>query len=112
MTRPRERAEELCFLLEDEGAQVLHVPLLELLPPEDPRPLKAAAESIQRYKWVVFASVSAVEALLEALREAGTTRMLSQSRLAVVGPRTARAVERHGWTVAAESPAEIGRAHV
>ena len=29
--RPRERAEQLCFLLEDEGAEVLAVPLLELL---------------------------------------------------------------------------------
>ena len=58
MTRPRERAEELCFLLEDEGAEVLSVPLLELRPPEDPRPLASAAEHIQRYKWVVFASPS------------------------------------------------------
>ena len=48
VTRPRERSEELCFLLEDEGAQVLHVPLLELRPPEDPRPLVAAAEEGRR----------------------------------------------------------------
>ena len=108
VTRPRERAEELCFLLEDEGAHVLHVPLLELLPPEDPRPLMAAAESIHRYKWVVFASASAVEALMEALREAGTTEVLARTRLAVVGPRTARAVEGHGLTVAAESPGGTG----
>jgi uroporphyrinogen-III synthase len=108
VTRPRERSEELCFLLEDEGAHVLHVPLLELLPPEDPRPLMAAAESIQRYKWVVFASPSAVEALLEALREAGTTELLSRARIAVVGPRTARAVEAYGLTVAAEPPEGTG----
>ncbi|WP_434381262.1 uroporphyrinogen-III synthase [Melittangium boletus] len=105
VTRPRERAEELCFLLEDEGAHVMHVPLLELVPPEDVRPLLAAAESIQRYAWVAFASPSAVDALMDALREAGTTAMLSAVRLAVVGPRTARAVEGHGLTVAAEAPA-------
>jgi len=105
VTRPRDRAEELCFLLEDEGAHVLHVPLLELVPPEDARPLLAAVESIQRYAWVVFASPSAVEALMDALREAGTTEMLSSVRLAVVGPRTARAVESHGLKVAAEAPA-------
>ena len=104
VTRPRERAEELCFLLEDEGAHVLHVPLLELVPPEDARPLLAAAESIQRYAWVAFASASAVDALMDALREAGTTELLSSVRLAAVGPRTARAVEGHGLKVAAESP--------
>ncbi len=108
VTRPRERSEELCFLLEDEGAQVLHVPLLELRPPEDPRPLVAAAEAIQRYQWVVFASASAVEALLEALREAGTTQWLSQVRIAVVGPRTGRTVEGYGLTVAAEPPEGTG----
>ena len=108
VTRPRERAEELCFLLEDEGAEVLHVPLLELRPPEDPRPLLAAAESIQRYKWVVFASPSAVESLMEALREAGTTQWLSGARLAVVGPRTARTVEGYGLKVAAEPPEGTG----
>ncbi|HZA52583.1 MAG TPA: uroporphyrinogen-III synthase, partial [Myxococcaceae bacterium] len=47
VTRPRDRAGELCFLLEDEGAEVVSIPLLELLPPEDPRPLRAAAERIQ-----------------------------------------------------------------
>ncbi len=108
VTRPRERSEELCFLLEDEGAQVLHVPLLELRPPEDPRPLVAAAESIQRYKWVVFASPSAVEALMEALREAGMMEWLSRVRIAVVGPRTARAVEGYGLKVAAEPPEGTG----
>jgi uroporphyrinogen-III synthase len=110
VTRPRERSEELCFLLEDEGAQVLHVPLLELLPPEDPRPLAAAAESIHRYRWVVFASPSAVEALLEALREAGTVEHLGRVKLAVVGPRTRRAVEGYGWKVSAEPAAGTGLA--
>ncbi|WNG59365.1 uroporphyrinogen-III synthase [Archangium gephyra] len=110
VTRPRERSEELCFLLEDEGAEVLHVPLLELLPPEDPRPLVAAAESIQRYKWVVFASPSGVEALMEALREAGTVETLSRVRIAVVGPRTARTVEGYGLNVTVESPEGTGAA--
>ncbi|PTL77419.1 uroporphyrinogen-III synthase [Vitiosangium sp. GDMCC 1.1324] len=108
VTRPRERSEELCFLLEDEGAEVLHVPLLELLPPENPRPLMAAAESIQRYKWVVFASPSAVESLMEALREAGTTELLARVRIAAVGPRTARTVEGYGLNVFVESPEGTG----
>ena len=42
--RPRERAQALCFLLEEEGAEVVALPLLELEPPTDPRPLQAAAE--------------------------------------------------------------------
>lgn len=103
VTRPRERAEELCFLLEDEGAEVLSVPLLDLRAPEDPRPLAAAAEAIQRYKWVVFASPSGVDALMEALREAGTVDRLGHLRVASVGPRTSRTVESYGLKVSVES---------
>ncbi|XXF75827.1 uroporphyrinogen-III synthase [Myxococcaceae bacterium GXIMD 01537] len=102
VTRPRERSEELCFLLEDEGAEVLSVPLLELVPPEDPRPLAAAAEGIQRYRWVVFASPSGVEALVEAVRRAGTAALLDRVRVAAVGPRTAQAAESYGLQVAIE----------
>jgi uroporphyrinogen-III synthase len=105
VTRPKERVEELCFLLEDEGAEVVSLPLLELRPPEDGRPLAAAAESIQRYRWVVFASASAVDAFIEALREAGTLQRMGVVRVAAVGPRTARTVEGYGLKVAVE-PAE------
>jgi uroporphyrinogen-III synthase len=110
VTRPRERAEELCFLLEDEGAEVLSVPLLELRPPEDPRPLASAAEHLQRYRWVVFASPSAVEALMEALREAGTVDRLRRVKVAVVGPRTARTARGYGLDVAAEPEEGTGEA--
>jgi uroporphyrinogen-III synthase len=110
VTRPRERAEELCFLLEDEGADVLSLPLLELHPPEDARPLASAAEHVQRYHWVVFASPSAVEAFVEALRQAGTLDRMARVKVAAVGPRTARAVEGCGLTVSAEPQEGTGAA--
>src|SRR5262245_17218085 len=90
--RPRERAEPLCFLLEDEGAEVLAVPLLELEPPTDPRPLQAAAELLRRFSWVAFASERAVTALVEAARTAGTLDVLRTRKLAAVGPGTAAAL--------------------
>jgi uroporphyrinogen-III synthase len=54
---------------------------------------------------VVFASSSAVDALVEALREAGTLNRMGVVRVAAVGPRTARTVESYGLKVAVE-PAE------
>ena len=94
--RPRERAEQICFLLEDEGAEVLAVPLLELEPPSDPRPLRAAAELLRRFDWVAFASERAVTALVEASRTAGTLEVLRTRKLAAVGPGTAAALTAHG----------------
>lgn len=99
ITRPRERAQELCFLLEDEGAEVIALPLLELQPPEDPRPLRAAAERVGRFQWIALCSPSAVAALVEAVREAGTFPELRRAHLAAVGPATARAVRAHGLDV-------------
>lgn len=112
VTRPRERAEALCFLLEDEGAEVLALPLLELHPPHNDAPLRAAAEHIQRYRWVLFTSPSAVEALAEALRQAGTLPRLSQVKLGAVGPRTAHALEALGLqvSVVAERTTGLGLA--
>ena len=94
--RPRERAEPLCFLLEDEGAEVIALPLLELEPPSDPRPLQAAAEQLPRFEWIVFASERGVAALAEAARTAGTLDVLRRRKLAAVGPGTAAALAAHG----------------
>ena len=104
VTRPKERSAELVFLLEDEGAEVESLPLLELAPPEDPRPLLAAAEQIHRYAWIAFASPKAVAALADALRQVGSERRIAEVRLAAVGPKTAKAIEDQGWalTIASE----------
>jgi uroporphyrinogen-III synthase len=97
--RPRERSEQLCFLLEDEGARVLAIPLLELEPPTDPRPLQAAAELLRRFAWVAFASERGVTALVEAARTAGTLDVLRTRKLAAVGPGTAAALGAVGLEV-------------
>lgn len=113
VTRPRERSEELCFLLDDEGAEVCALPLLELLPPTDPRPLQAAAEALHRYEWLVFASPLAVDALLDAARQAGTFHLLRGKLIATVGPRTAARLRSAGLDVNldAEGEGAHGLAH-
>ena len=108
VTRPRERARELCFLLEDEGATVLAVPLLELSAPDDPRPFRAAAEQLQRFAWVVLASPSAAEALVDAAREAGTGEALRGRKVAAIGPATAKAAVDCGLVVASVAPSANG----
>jgi uroporphyrinogen-III synthase len=110
VTRPRERAEELCFLLEDEGAEVVALPFLELLPPDDERPLRSAAEGIHRYEWVVLASSAAAHAIAEATREAGTLDRLTQVKVAVVGPATARTAQSLGMQVTLQAQQSTGAA--
>ncbi len=108
VTRPRSRAEELCSLLEAEGAELMLVPLLEIAPPESEGPLVAAARDVGRYAWVIFASPSAVEAFVEATRAAGTFATLASARIAVVGPKTARAARNAELAIAREASLSTG----
>jgi len=108
VTRPRLRAEELCELLEAEGAEVLVAPMLEILPPSDDGPLREAAQGIGRYSWVLFASPSAVEAFVEATRAAGTFAALHRSKIAAVGSRTAAAARGFGLSIARQAEVSTG----
>lgn len=81
LTASRERSEAISFLLEDEGAQLLHLPVLELLPPADVRPFAAMVEQLQRYPWILLSSLEAVAALWEGARVAGTVGLLDKPGL-------------------------------
>jgi uroporphyrinogen-III synthase len=63
VTRAEHQAGELVDFLTAAGATVERLPLLALLPPEDPAPLAAAARELASYRWVVFTSANAVRAL-------------------------------------------------
>ena len=90
LTASRERSEAISFLLEDEGAQLLHLPVLELLPPIDPRPFAAVVEQLQRHPWILLSSLEAVTALWEGARVAGTLKRLDEVGLIATDGEVAR----------------------
>lgn len=98
VTRPAEQVEGLRAALEALGATVHAVPVIRLLPPEDPTSLRQAAASLGRYDWVVFTSRNGVRALAQwaARGDAGWPAGL---RVACIGPATAQAARRLGWPV-------------
>ncbi len=67
VTRAEHQAQELVDLLTAAGADVERLPLLALLPPEDPAPFAAAARDLASYRCVVFTSANAVRALFGAM---------------------------------------------
>jgi uroporphyrinogen-III synthase len=97
VTRPRHQAAALATRLEDAGAEVVSLPTIRLLPPEDWGPLDAAVRDLARYRWVLFTSANGVEAFGARLRGAGRdARALAAARLGVIGPATAEALARLG----------------
>lgn len=96
VTRAREAAHELSEPLRRLGAEVLEVPAVRLVAPEDTGPLRRALERVEEFDWIVFTSARAVERFFdELLRLRRDVRVLAGVRLAAIGVPTARAVQRY-----------------
>lgn len=92
VTRSEHQADGLAASFSRAGAQTELLPLLEVVPPVDPRPLERAATELALYDWLVFTSANAVEAFLPLTGGALPARV----RVAVVGPATAEALRAFG----------------
>ena len=95
VTRARTQASGLARRLTDLGARVLEVPTIRIEGPSDGGAgLDRAAAGLRAgaYRWIVFSSANAVEALMSRVPD---TRRLGGVALAAVGPATAAALERY-----------------
>jgi uroporphyrinogen III methyltransferase/synthase len=115
VTRAEHQAQELSDALVALGAEPLLLPGLVIGPPSDPRAAEEALARLAQFDWLVFSSANAVEAFSRLARE----RLSPATRIAAVGPKTARALADHGLPVAlvaeeaiAESLAEALAQHV
>ncbi len=105
ITRAAHQSEGTAAAFQAAGATVELLPLLEVVPPADPRPLERAASELALYDWLVFTSANAVDAFLPLTGGALPHRL----RTAVVGPATAealRAFEIEPHLIAARADAE------
>ena len=93
VTRTRERASELVSRLRQLGAEVLELPTIKIVDPEDWGPVDRAVEQLGDFDWLVFTSANAVERLFDRMQTLETdTRALAGIRIAAVGPGTAARV--------------------
>ena len=88
ITRSEHQADALTAAFAAAGFRAELLPLLEIVPPADPRPLERAATELALYDWLVFTSANAVEAFLPLTGGALPARV----RVAVVGSATAEAL--------------------
>jgi len=100
ITRAWGQAEEFASLLADYGAQVIAFPTIEIVPPEDWRPLDKTIEKLDSYDWVIFTSVNGVRFFTQRLKEKGINRAaLAGKKICAIGPRTQKELEKMGLTV-------------
>jgi uroporphyrinogen III methyltransferase/synthase len=97
VTRAKEQAQELLDLLRRYGAEPVEFPTIEILPPEDWKPLDRAITKLTDYDWLLFTSVNGVEFFMKRLFEkGGDLRKLKSTKIGAIGPKTAEAIQAHG----------------
>ena len=90
VTRTREQASQLTGKLATQGAEVLEIPTIKIVPPTNHGPLIEAMTGLGEYDWLVFTSPNGVTAFFDYFFKAfDDVRSLGLLRLAAVGPATA-----------------------
>ena len=94
VTRARAQASEFADLLEANGAEVIQFPTIRIQPITiDSKDIPAP----DKYDWVIFTSVNAVEIFYERLRENGKdVRVFGANKICAVGPKTVEALNDIG----------------
>ena len=99
VTRARAQASALTKKLEAQGARVLEVPAIKIVPPADFAPLDKAISEIDTYKWLILTSVNGVEYFFDRLLKADKdSRALCGVKIAAIGSATAEALKGYGIT--------------
>jgi len=89
VTRDRRQAADLAEPLEELGAEVLLLPVIDIQPPADPMPLDRAIACLDTYDWLIFTSANGVRSFVEHLTDIRFLR----AKVCAIGPATAAAVE-------------------
>ena len=74
VTRDARQAAELAEPLEELGAEVLLLPVIEIRPPADPGPLDRAIARLDTYDWLIFTSVNGVRSFVAHLPDIRSLR--------------------------------------
>jgi uroporphyrinogen-III synthase len=111
MTRAAQQSGGLRERLEQQGAEVLLLPTIEIVPPESYAPLDDALRQAGDFGWLVVTSANAVRVMDDRLTALGLgVQSLAHVRCAAVGPSTADALRSMGLTVDVVPERYVGEA--
>ncbi len=96
VTRTRSQASSLVEKLEAQGADVIEIPTIKILPPDDKQEFVEGVSQVHTYDWIVFTSPNGVERFFEAFFTAyADARSLGGAKIAAVGPSTAEKINSY-----------------
>ena len=93
ITRPRAQSADFGAALQSAGFEPVYFPVIEIRPAQDLSALDKALKNIERYSWLVFTSVNAVDVFFDHMTRLGGGIHLPESlKIAAIGPKTAAAL--------------------
>ena len=111
VTRAAQQSGGLRERLEQQGAEVLLLPTIEIVPPDSYAPLDDALRQAGIFDWLVVTSANAVRVMDERLTALGLgVQSLTHVRCAAVGPSTADAMRSMGLAVDVVPERYVGEA--
>jgi uroporphyrinogen III methyltransferase/synthase len=97
VTRAATQSSQFTTCLQQEGATVIEMPTLEIVPPSSWQELDAAIAQLEQFDWLILTSANAVEFFLDRLAtQLQDHRTLAGLRIAVVGEKTAAVLQKRG----------------
>lgn len=98
VTRSAEQSTTFSDLLQHQGATVIEMPTLEIIPPSNWEELDQAIATIQDQDWLILTSANAVHYFFDRYIQQGQDlRNLARCKMAVVGKKTATVLKSRGF---------------
>lgn len=94
ITRPHAQSESFGEALKMAGFEPIYFPVIEIRPMENNAELDQALKNLNKYDWVVFTSVNAVDVVFDKRSPLLKGEGLGV-RFAAIGPKTAEALRKH-----------------
>ena len=90
VTRATEQSSKFTALLQQQGAEVIEMPALTIVPPSNWEALDRAIANLGQFHWLILTSANGVNYFFNRLEELGyDSRILGNTKIAVVGRKTA-----------------------
>lgn len=97
ITRAKGQSAELGRLLEESGAEVLEIPMIEIAPPDSWASLDAVIAGLEDLDWIIFTSTNGVTSFVDRIAgQGGDPSRIRGVRIAAVGNATAEALRSNG----------------
>ncbi|MBW4665130.1 MAG: uroporphyrinogen-III C-methyltransferase [Chroococcus sp. CMT-3BRIN-NPC107] len=97
ITRAAGQSSLFSNLLQQQGATVIEMPTLTIVPPSSWEALDQAIAHLLEYDWLILTSANAVEYFFERLANQNKdARAIAGVKIAVVGEKTAQILQRYG----------------